>query len=110
MTVYKLEASLHEPIKNVRGLVFLASRLAGWVVRFRTAIRSRRSVKHLLEWDDRMLSDIGLTRGDVFAAVSGPITDDAGQRLSCLASERRFADLAARRGRRPLQRGWKRTS
>jgi hypothetical protein len=51
-----------------------------------------------------MLNDIGLTRGDVFAAVSGPITDDAGRRLSRLARERKFADLAARRGRRAYQR------
>jgi len=51
-----------------------------------------------------MLNDIGLTRGDVFAAVSGPIAEDAGQRLSRLASERRFADLATRGARRPLRR------
>jgi hypothetical protein len=51
-----------------------------------------------------MLNDIGLPRGDVFAAVSGSITEDAGQRLSRLASERQFAELATRRARRPLRR------
>lgn len=104
MIVYRLDVPLHEPSRTVRGLNSLASRLAGWLIRFGTAIRARRSVKHLLTWDDRMLKDIGLTRGDVFAAISGPVTEDAGQRLSRLASERRFADLAARHGGRPLRR------
>lgn len=104
MTVYKLDVPLHAPSRTARGLVYLASRLASWFVRIEAAVRARRSVKHLLTWDDRMLNDIGLTRGDVFAAVSGPITEDAGQRLSRLASERRFADLAARPGRHTVQR------
>lgn len=104
MTVYKLDVPLHEPSRTVRGLVSLASRLTGRLIRFGAAIRARRSIKHLLTWDDRMLNDIGLTRGDVFAAVSGPIAEDAGQRLSRLASERRFADLATRSARGPLRR------
>ena len=104
MTVYKLNVPLHEPNRTVRGLVSLAFRLTSWLVRVGAAIRARRSAKHLLTWDDRMLNDIGLTRGDVFAAVSGSITEDAGQRLSRLASERQFADLATRRARRPLRR------
>ena len=104
MTAYKLEAPLKEPTTAFRGLVALASRLTSWLVRSMAAIRARRSVNHLLEWDDRMLRDIGVTRGDVYAAVSGRITEDAGLRLSRLASERRFADLAARNSQQLLRR------
>lgn len=105
MTVYKLDAPVHEPTKAVRGLVSVVYRLAGEIARIAAAIEARRSVKHLLAWDDRMLKDIGLTRGDVVAAVSGSVVDNAGRRLSRLANERRFADLAARRGRQLIGRG-----
>ncbi len=34
------------------------------------ALRDRGEIKHLAELDDRMLKDIGLTRGDVSSALS----------------------------------------
>lgn len=34
--------------------------------------RDRQALRQLLEHDDRMLSDIGLTRGDVESALSKP--------------------------------------
>lgn len=37
------------------------------------ALRHRREVKHLAEFDDRMLKDIGLTRNDVSSALSEPL-------------------------------------
>jgi len=37
------------------------------------ALRHRREVRHLAEFDDRMLKDIGLTRSDVASALSEPL-------------------------------------
>lgn len=37
------------------------------------ALKDRREVRHLAEFDDRMLKDIGLTRGDVQSALSEPL-------------------------------------
>lgn len=37
------------------------------------ALRHRREIKHLAEFDDRMLKDIGLTRSDVSSALSEPL-------------------------------------
>ena len=36
------------------------------------ALRHRREVKHLAEFDDRMLKDIGLMRSDVDSALAEP--------------------------------------
>lgn len=36
------------------------------------ALKHRREVKHLAEFDDRMLADIGLTRNDVWSALDEP--------------------------------------
>ena len=38
------------------------------------ALKHRREVRHLAEFDDRMLADIGLTRGDVMGALDEPLT------------------------------------
>ncbi len=38
------------------------------------ALRHRREIKHLAEFDDRMLKDIGLTRSDVSSALSKPLS------------------------------------
>lgn len=61
------------------------------------AMQNRRSVKQLLEWDARMLNDIGLTPGDVLSAMSGPVGEDPSYRLSVLSVERRAAIRAAAR-------------
>jgi uncharacterized protein YjiS (DUF1127 family) len=37
------------------------------------ALRHRGEIRHLAEFDDRMLKDIGLTRGDVSCALSEPL-------------------------------------
>lgn len=37
------------------------------------ALKHRREVKHLAEFDDRMLADIGLTRSDVWSALDEPL-------------------------------------
>jgi uncharacterized protein YjiS (DUF1127 family) len=55
------------------------------------ALRNRRSVAKLLDWDDRMLRDIGLTPGDVRAVMATPVGEDPSLRLSILSVERRTA-------------------
>lgn len=55
------------------------------------AARNRRAVVRLLEWDAHMLRDIGLTPGDVHAALSVPMSDDPSRHLSALSQERRRA-------------------
>ena len=37
------------------------------------ALRHRREIKHLAEFDERMLADIGLTRSDVMSALDEPL-------------------------------------
>ena len=37
------------------------------------ALKHRREIKHLAEFDERMLKDIGLTRSDVYGALSEPL-------------------------------------
>jgi uncharacterized protein YjiS (DUF1127 family) len=61
------------------------------------AAKNRRDVNRLLDWDDRMLRDIGLTPNDVRAALSGTVAEDPSTRLRVFSSERRAADRAARR-------------
>jgi uncharacterized protein YjiS (DUF1127 family) len=70
------------------------------------AARNRRAVAKLLEWDDRMLRDIGLTSGDVRAVMALPIADDPSYRLGVLSVERRAAfRAAAQERRRFVERG-----
>ncbi len=65
------------------GVATLASR---W-----RAARNRRAVASLLGWDDRALSDIGLTPADVRSALAASPAEDASARLSALWHERRAA-------------------
>ena len=73
------------------------------------AARNRRSVGRLLEWDDRMLRDIGLTQGDVRAALAARGAEDPSRRLGLLSGERHAAiranarEEAARRRLRVLE-------
>jgi len=97
MTVHRLETPLQN--NGHRELDFAIARLVGELKRIWSAIQARRSINQLLKWDDRMLGDIGITRGDVVSSLSGSITEHPGLRLSRLASERRTAALAARRRR-----------
>lgn len=84
--------------------VLVAIRAAGYaVVAFvRTtwkARSNRRRVGSMLDFDDHMLRDIGLTRGDVVASLSGPTFDDPSTRLRVLAVERRAGARAQARER-----------
>jgi uncharacterized protein YjiS (DUF1127 family) len=66
------------------------------------AIRNRHQVAKLLDWDSRMLRDIGLTPGDVRSAMAAPLGDDPSYRLDRMARERRsaFQDTARERAER----------
>lgn len=70
-------------------------------------LTSRRDIDRLMALDDRMLRDIGLTRGDVRAAMSTADRVPPMTRLTVLAVERRAAARAlvearlARGGRKP---------
>lgn len=61
--------------------------LATW----RTAMRNRREVAMLLEADQTVLRDLGLTRHDVAAAMTEPVWRDPSARLLIWSVERRAA-------------------
>src|SRR5437870_57704 len=56
---------------------------------FVVAIKHRRELRRLIEHDDRMLADIGLTRGDLHDASSQPLWRDPTSMLARCAVERR---------------------
>ncbi|WP_165498223.1 DUF1127 domain-containing protein [Siculibacillus lacustris] len=62
----------------------IAAGQAMWRIR-----RHRREVHELLNYDARALADIGLTQGDLMAALSLPALSDPSRRLVVLAVERR---------------------
>jgi len=59
------------------------------VVRFGRALRNRRQVVRLCEFDDRMLKDIGLTRSEVHGALAAPLRTDPSTLLLVRRVERR---------------------
>ena len=63
------------------------------------AYRSRGVVLKMWEFDDRMLSDIGITRGDIGAALASDLTSDPTMRLRIMAVERRAGIRAQARER-----------
>jgi uncharacterized protein YjiS (DUF1127 family) len=65
------------------------------VVNFVRAYLNRRDMQVLAGFDDRMLADIGLTRGDLRDAIAEPLWRDPSHMLVIRSRERR---LARRRG------------
>ena len=80
-------------------LQHLVEAAAARVASLWNAAKNRRSVARLLEWDDRMLSDIGLTQGDVRSALAARFSEDPSQHLGLFSGERRFAVRANARER-----------
>ena len=64
-----------------------------WVKIVAQRVNNRRAVVKLLDWDDRALRDIGLTRADVQLSLALPYTEDPSTRLLFWALERRSARL-----------------
>jgi uncharacterized protein YjiS (DUF1127 family) len=67
----------------------LAAAALGGARRLAVLLRNRRETRRLAEFDDRMLSDIGLTRADVEGALAGPLWDDPSRHLGLRDRERR---------------------
>ncbi|MCX5495495.1 DUF1127 domain-containing protein [Kaistia dalseonensis] len=102
MTTYET-FSTSTRVRRGRTILTIVAAVAAPVTARVRAWKNRRSVARLLEWDDRMLSDIGLTQGDVYCAMSARADEDPSVQLSMLALERRFAHQAQMRDR--LNRG-----
>ncbi len=71
-------------VNSVAGVVALRLR------QFVQVVKSRQDAAVLASFDDRMLADIGLTRGDVRDAVSEPVWRDPTALLTSRAHERRI--------------------
>lgn len=52
-------------------------------------LRSRRSLKRMLDLEDYMLEDMGVLRGEIDWVLSLPLTVDAGAELRRLSEQRR---------------------
>jgi uncharacterized protein YjiS (DUF1127 family) len=65
--------------------------LAMGVWRLVVAIKHRRELAHLADFDDRMLADIGLTRTDLRDAYAEPLWQDPTSMLARRAAERRVS-------------------
>jgi uncharacterized protein YjiS (DUF1127 family) len=81
-------------VRRLSGVIKRSSEpVAGWI--------RRRQVMVLARADDRMLADLGLCRGDVVDAFSGPPWEDPTRMLRARALERRLAHHCGR-PRRPF--------
>ena len=85
------------------------ARLAGFVgtvalriAHFARAYRNRRDFDTLASFDDRMLADIGLTRGDIRDAIAEPLWRDPSYVLATRVRERRTWRKVARGPARPV--------
>lgn len=74
----------------------LISRLSGFVANGWRAFRNRRQIAELTTWTDEQLRDIGLTRGDVRAAMGTPLFADPSAVLIDGRSSKRFGQLEPR--------------
>jgi uncharacterized protein YjiS (DUF1127 family) len=68
------------------------------VVRLDRAMRNRQAMRVLARMDDRMLADIGLSRGDLQAACAQSLWRDPGHLLRARALERRLARFGISHG------------
>lgn len=68
---------------------FAIDTLARNLVSRAAALGQRRRMTRLLDLDDHMLDDIGVTRGEIQTALSLPLSVDAGVALRRASLERR---------------------
>jgi uncharacterized protein YjiS (DUF1127 family) len=90
----------HRPSEGSSSLVFWIERIrfhtaSAFVARTVRALRHRREVWRLAEYDERALHDIGLVRSDVLGALSEPLHCDPSITL---------AERVEKRIRRPMRR------
>jgi uncharacterized protein YjiS (DUF1127 family) len=97
MIITSLTAQPH-PLSNlVRQTIVLARDFARRISSYRRAGQKRRSLSPLLEWDARLLDDVGLTRADVLSEIAEPVTEDPSDRLRKLKIRRQNGILALAR-------------
>lgn len=72
-----------------------AATVALRVVNLVRAYKNRRDMQALASLDDRMLADIGLTRGDVRDAFAEPVWHDPSRVLVTRSRERRYSRRSA---------------
>jgi uncharacterized protein YjiS (DUF1127 family) len=72
-------------------LTHTAGTMALRVVNFLRALKARHQMDGLAGFDDRMLADIGLTRGDLRDAIAEPLWRDPTAILVARSRERRTA-------------------
>lgn len=89
----------YNKIAATRAWWSLTGEIAGFAGRLFKNLKARRALRELLEHDDRMLDDIGVTRGEIKYALSLPLTENPARRLRAEAGLRR-------RARDPLGRNW----
>lgn len=86
--------SIYADTQTPSHFAWLVNTVAGIAVarvrEFLQLIKNRRDAAVLAGLDDRMLADIGLTRGDLRDAYSGPVWNDPTAVLVSRAHERRI--------------------
>jgi uncharacterized protein YjiS (DUF1127 family) len=82
------------PTAPARGIFVAAYAVANWTMRLVRGYLNRRTALEMMHFDERMLKDIGLTRGDVHASIVEPLGTDPTARMRILAVERRAANRA----------------
>lgn len=82
------------PTAPARGVSVAAYAVANWTMRLVRGWLNRRTALEMMHFDERMLKDIGLTRGDVHASIIEPMGADPTVRMRILAVERRAANRA----------------
>ncbi|RAI38292.1 hypothetical protein CH338_13155 [Rhodoplanes elegans] len=92
MTALTYIRTLPRPgLRGVRAIATAIGAVAMHARRLAEAVKHRREAAMLAGFNDRMLSDIGLTRGDVAAAYSEPLWRDPPALLARRAGERQTA-------------------
>ncbi len=86
--------SVRRPSAIARGLRVAVFAVVNWTGSLVRGYLNRRTALEMMHFDERMLKDIGLTRGDVHASIIEPMGADPTVRLRILAVERRAANKA----------------
>lgn len=84
------ETSKTLPALAAQGLVGFAGIVVRRLTEFALAVKHRHDASLLASLDDRMLADIGLTRGDLRDAFSQPLWSDPTAVLTSRVGERRL--------------------
>ncbi|MFD1704505.1 DUF1127 domain-containing protein [Methylopila henanensis] len=100
MSLMSLESLKTARITPAKVAIFVARDVMRRATAVAVAWKRRGDLRELAHFDDRMLADLGLSRGDIASAASEPMWRDPTLRLSALAVERRAAARDHARWRR----------